>query len=135
MSSMTATKPATLDEIAAFLFGGMSNPINVARIPADIRAFLGVSTEHILLSRYTADKQKKHPEIKAESFGWLQELLDSGERLYDKKHHATVIQHREQPYVAVLKATKSGEEVYLQSFRRTDAKNIASLRKRNAGGD
>lgn len=135
MPSMTATKPATLDEIAAFLSGGMFNPINVARIPADIRVFLGASTEHILLSRYTADKQKKHPEITVASFGWLQELLDSGERLYDKKHHATVIQHREQPYVAVLKATKSGEEVYLQSFRRTDAKNIASLRKRNAGGD
>ena len=130
-----STATATVDEIAVFLSGSMSNPINVARVPADIRTFLGTSTDIILLSRYTADKQKKHPEITADSFFWLQELLDSGERLYDKKHHATVIQHREQPYVAVLKATKNGEEVYLQSFRRSDTKNIASLRKRNAGGD
>ena len=127
-------KQASIEEIAGFLAGNDTHPIAVATVPADIQSVLGTSTGHVLLSRYTADKQKKHPEITAESFRFLQELLDTGERLYDRKHHVTVIQHREQPYVAVLKATKSGEEVYLQSFRRTDAKNITSLRKRSAGG-
>jgi hypothetical protein len=107
----------------------------VAKTPLCILTKLGVSSNNVLLSRYTADKQKKHPEITAESFRWMQDLLDTGERLYDKSHHATVIQHRERPYVAVLKATKNGVEVYLQSFRRSDEKNIASLRKRSAGGD
>lgn len=134
MSGMNEAKPASIKEIAAFLSGSTPHPITVARTPADIRAVLGASSDSIQLSRYTADKQKKHPEITAESFRWLQELLDTGERLYDQKHHATVIQHREQPYMAVLKATKNGKEVYLQSFRRSDAKNIASLRKRSAGG-
>jgi hypothetical protein len=132
---MSETKPTTIDEIADLLSGAGSHPIVVASLPSDIRSFLGANTDNILLSRYTADKQKKHPEITAGSFRLLQELLDMGERIYDKKHHATVIQHWEQPYVAVLKATKSGEEVYLQSFRRSDAKNVASLRKRSAGGD
>lgn len=132
---MSETNPATIEEIANFLSGTKPHPIIVARLPADIRSFLCADTDNILLSRYTADKQKKHPEIIDESFRWLQELLDTGERIYDKKHHATVIQHREQPYIAVLKATKNGEEVYLQSFRRSDAKNIASLKKRSADGD
>jgi hypothetical protein len=134
ISPMGKIQQATIAEIADFLAGAAPHPIAVAKVPADIQSALGASAGHVLLSRYTADKQKKHPEITAESFRFLQELLDTGERLYDKKHHATVIQHREQPYVAVLKATKSGEEVYLQSFRRTDAKNITSLRKRSAGG-
>lgn len=134
ISAMGEIKQASIAEIADFLAGTAPHPIAVAKVPSDIQSALGASASHVLLSRYTADKQKKHPEITAESFRFLQELLDTGERLYDKKHHATVIQHREQPYVAVLKTTKSGEEVYLQSFRRTDAKNIASLRKRSAGG-
>jgi hypothetical protein len=134
ISVMGEIRQASIEEIAGFLAGNATHPIAVAAVPIDIQSALGASAVHVLLSRYTADKQKKHPEITAESFRFLQELLDTGERLYDKKHHATVIQHREQPYVAVLKATKSGEEVYLQSFRRTDAKNIASLRKRSAGG-
>ncbi|MDO9011727.1 MAG: hypothetical protein Q7U78_07970 [Gallionella sp.] len=132
---MNKINSATIEEIANFLSGAKPHPIIVAGLPDDICSVLCANTNNILLSRYTADKQKKHPEITYESFRWLQELLDSGQRIYDKKHHATVIQHREQPYVAVLKATKNGEEVYLQSFRRSDAKNIASLQKRSAGGD
>lgn len=106
----------------------------MAKVPLDIKAKLGATTDHVLLSRYTADKQKKHPEITAESYGKLQHLLDHGERLYDAKHHVTVVQHSSHPYVAVLKATQSGHEVYLQSFRRSDAKNVASLKRRGAGG-
>lgn len=127
------SRASSLQEIAEFMAGDAANPIPVAVVPTDIRQRLGASSEIVLLSRYTADKQRKHPEITAESFGWLQELLDGGERLYDQKHHATVIQHREEPYLAVLKATSDGSEVYLQSFRRTDAKNIASLKKRVNG--
>lgn len=132
---MRKTAPANIEEIEDFLSGINHHPIIVAMLPADIRSALSANTSTVLLSRYTADKQKKHPEITAESFRWLQELLDAGERIYDKKNHVTVIQLRDQPYLAVLKATKNSEEVYLQSFRRSDAKNIASLKKRNAGGD
>lgn len=132
---MRKTGPATIEEVEDFLAGLNQPPIIVAMLPADIRSALIANTSTVLLSRYTADKQKKHPKITAESFRWLQELLDTGERIYDKKNHVTVIQHRDQPYLAVLKSTKNSEEVYLQSFRRSDAKNISSLRKRNAGGD
>ena len=125
---------ASSDKINGFLAGSGIAPIAVASVPSDIKSALSAKTDYVLLSRYTADKQAKHPEITADSFTFLQEILDRGERLYDKHHHATIIHYRELPYVAILKVTADGGEVYLQSFRRSDAKNIASL-KRRAGGE
>ena len=107
---------ATLDEIAGFLAGHGKNPVCVAAIPIDIRDKLGALSDAVMMSRHTADKQLKHPEITAESYAWLQELLDDGERLYDKTHHATAILHRDQLYMAVLKVTRDKREVFLQSF-------------------
>lgn len=127
-------KTASIQEISNFLRGTGDKSIPVAMVPKDIVDKIGASTNVLLLSRYTADKQKKHPEITAESFSWLQDLLDKGERLYDREKHATVIQHRDQPYVAILKSTSDASEIYLQSFRRTDAKNLASLRRRVSSG-
>jgi len=130
---MIQTRVANRQEIKAFMAGTLERSIPIGLVPKDIKEHLGTSADVVLFSRYTADKQRKHPEITVDSFSWLQELLDNGARLYDKKHHATVIQHREHPYLAVLKSTSNGSEVYLQSFRRTDEKNLASLAKRVGG--
>lgn len=117
--------PATIRQ---FLESNRSDPVPVAVLPADIRKQLGVDTDRVLLSRYTADKQRKHPEITSDSYGWLQDLLDQGQRISGKPFHVVVIQRRGEWFVAVLKATQAGDEVYLQSFRRSDAKDIAKLR-------
>lgn len=125
---------ATIDEIQDFLQGNGNEPIPIAIAPKDISATLGVNAGAVFLSRYTADKQKKHPEITARHYaGLLQKVLNSGERLYDRKHHATVIYSENDPHVAVLKATQDKKWIFLQSFRRTDQKNINSLRKRVGG--
>lgn len=102
-------------------------PIPIAVLPSDIRENRA-NTDRVLLSRYTANKQRKHPEITAESYAWIQELIDHGERIIGRLLHIVVIQHRDQWFVAVLKATQARNEVYLQSFRRSDAKDIAKLR-------
>jgi hypothetical protein len=132
-SVVKSANTSSIDEIRDFLSGDGAGPIAVASVPADIKSAIGANSDVVLLSRYTADKQAKHPEITAESFGWLQKMLDDGERLYDKKHHATVIFYREQPFIAVLKSASGGAEVYLQSFRRSDVKNILSLKNRGGG--
>lgn len=126
---------ATVSEIAKFLAGAGESPLVVAALPPDVKKALGANTDAVIISRYTADKQAKHPEITADSFAWLQELIDNGERIYDVKNHVVVLQYREQPYLAVMKVTASGEYVFLQSFRRTDAKNIETLRARSAGNE
>lgn len=127
-----ATRPtvASLQEIEAFLAGESSDPLRIALAPRDIQAQIGATDSAIYLSRQTAVKQLKHPEITAQSYVWLQELLDNGERVYDRARHAIVIYLSGEPYVAVLKATADGMAIFLQSFRRTDAKNIEALRKR-----
>lgn len=115
--------------------GGGSDCITVARLPEDIRQRLAVSGKEVLLSRQTLEKQKKHPEITQEHYErFLQRLLDEGERIYDRERHVVVIQSASPPYVAVLKATRAGDEVYLQSLRRSDEKNIAALRARKGVG-
>lgn len=121
---------SSIVEIDRFLQGDTPGSIVVAHAPIDILERIGAINAEVLLSRYTANKQTKHPEITAESFEMLQVLLNTGERVYDKALHAVVISLDNPPYVAVLKATTDGTQVYLQSFRRTDAKNIDALRKR-----
>jgi len=123
-------KIATIAEIASFLAGRGNGPLVVARVPADIMQRLGASSSWLLLSRYTANKQKAHPEITSSSFGFLQEVLDIGERIYDREHHAVVVQRREKPYKAAVKVTRSGNEVYLQTFHRSDDRNISSIKRR-----
>jgi hypothetical protein len=115
--------------IRQFLESGDPGTIPIAALPLDIRERLAANTDQVLLSRYTAGKQKKHPEITAESYAdLLQKIIDNGERLPAKPLHAVVIQDRGEWFVAVLKVTKAGDEVYLQSFRRSDDKDIAKLR-------
>lgn len=130
----TAAAPAvaSLKEIEAFLSGASTEPIPIALAPRDIQAQIGAINRSIYLSRQTVLKQLKHPEITAESYAWLQELLDNGERVYDRARHAIVIYLRGAPYIAVLKATADGMAIFLQSFRRSDAKNIEALRKRKS---
>lgn len=128
-----AIRVASEQEIHAFLRGGGSAPMVVAEVPSDIQSRLGTSAVAVYLSRYTVEKQRKHPEITAQHYGRLQELLDGGERIYDKDNHVAVVHIGDEPYVAVLKATRDRREVYLQSFRRTDQKNIKALRKKGSG--
>lgn len=126
---------ATITEIGEFLSGNGVEPIILSKVPEDIKQSLGATSEFVLMSRYTADKQKKHPEITEASYAsLLQEVLDRGERLYDRQRHATIIYTSEKPYLAVLKVTADGKWIFLQSFRRTDDKNIGALKKRIGGG-
>lgn len=124
-NSMPVADAAT---IRKYLESDDPAPIPIAVLPSDIRENLGANTDRVLLSRYTANKQRKHPEITAESYAWIQDLIDHGERIIGRLLHVVVIQHRDQWFVAVLKATQARNEVYLQSFRRSDAKDIAKLR-------
>lgn len=120
-------------EIQALIDGRAVQPLSVAQLPADIALQLDARTFEVLLSRQTALKQATHPEITPESYALLNDLLKEGERVYDRARHVIVIWRKDQPYVAVLKVTANGQYVFLQSFRRSDQKNIESLLKRNAG--
>ena len=126
---------ATTDEIRGFLESSAKNPLDIATLPADIAIRLGAKSDTVLLSRYTADKQRKHPEVMPESYAELQSLLDNGERIYDKANHVIVVALKSTPWLAVLKVTNDFEWVFLQSLRRTDESNLKSLRKRIGGDD
>jgi hypothetical protein len=120
-------------EIQSLIDGQTTEPVTVAQLPTDIAFKLDARTFEVLLSRQTALKQATHPEITADSYAMLGDLLKEGQRVYDRDRHVIVIWRKDLPYVAVLKVTTGGEYVFLQSFRRSDDKNIESLLKRGAG--
>ena len=110
-----------------------ASALSIATLPSDIKARLGVRTDEVLLSHYTLNKQQKHPEIEFSDYGWLQSLLDNGERYADRAFHIIVFQYRGEWYEAVLKANKAGDEVYLQSFHRTNRGRVEKIKKRASG--
>jgi hypothetical protein len=128
-------KAAAVQQVRELLQSPAHEPVVVANLPGDIKERLQALSSEVWLSRETAEKQVKHPEITAESYGWLDELLLKGERIYDRARHVIVIWHQDRPYMAVLKVTKDNQYVFLQSFRRTDAKNVADIKNKNAGGN
>ena len=132
---MENKKVTALDEIIKFIDGNGLESIVVAAVPVDICTALGADSRSVLLSRYTVDKQVKHPEVTPEKYLELQLLLDAGERIYDKKNHVIVVYSMSALWMAVLKVTNDKQLVFLQSFRRTDQKNLQAIRKSAEGGD
>ena len=75
-TAMQPVRRATIQEIDALLNGVGVADLVVAQVPADIKDRLSAKSDDVLLSRYTAGKQSRHPEITAQSFSWLQSMLE-----------------------------------------------------------
>lgn len=83
-------------------------------------AQLGAKTQQVVLSEYTLSKQKaKHPELTIDEYASVQNVIDHGEVIQDAKDGSLIyILEEADGYVAVVKATKTGNAVFLSSFRR-----------------
>jgi len=119
-------------EFAAFVSGRSAGVQPVAVLPPDLQTALRTTARVVMLSQHTAPKQKKHPEINAAMYAWIQGILTDGEIHMDGDRHVVAAKVIGQWYVAVIKTTADRQELYLQSFRRSDAKNIARIRQRSA---
>jgi len=114
-----------------FVSGSVSGVHPVAVLDPHLQKKLGSKVRTVLLSQETVVKQRRHPEIGAHDYRMLQSLLDHGEIRSDRKRHFLAMRQNGSWHVAVVKSTTSGHEVYLQSLRRSDDKNIAALRARS----
>lgn len=84
---------------------------------------LGAKTQQVVISEYTLTKQKaKHPELRRDEYAGVQYVLDHGTR-YPGNTPSTwmYILEEENGYVAVIKVTREGNEVFLSSLRRLSA--------------
>jgi hypothetical protein len=90
---------------------------------ADAKA-IGAKARVAKLSDETMRKQvKRHPELKAAEYSWIQSALERGQRRQDSERSAIYVLEQD-GYVAVVKATQTGEGVFVTSFRRLSRQQV-----------
>jgi hypothetical protein len=73
----------------------------------------------VTISAETARKQAaRHKELSAGEYRFVQEAITRGTRVQDTDMSAVYLLEDDSGYVTVVKATRSGEAVFLTSFRR-----------------
>lgn len=82
---------------------------------------IGSKARAVLLSPETAMKQRReHPELSTDEYGMVQETIDRGREIQDTES-TLVYLLEEGGYVSVIKATRTGKAIFMQSFRRLSA--------------
>ena len=87
----------------------------------------------MVLSAETALKQyTKHPEIGMDDYAIVQATLERCELRKDRDLHIGIVHEAQGWYYAVLKTTKTGKVVFLQSLRKTTLSEIERMRARSS---
>lgn len=101
---------------------GAAGVVPVAAVPRDMADRLGADTTMIGISRETVDKQlRNHPEVLADDYAALAEVLDGGKVVTQSKTHLAFVGRGDLPWIAIVKRTGDGRELYLTSFYRTSS--------------
>lgn len=95
----------------------------IAKLPAADAHAIGSQTATVLLSAESMRKQKnEHPELTPEEYAFAQTAIDGGTKVKDSAHSLVYILEEAGAdaggYVTVVKATRTGETVFLTSLRR-----------------
>jgi SPP1 gp7 family putative phage head morphogenesis protein len=95
----------------------------IAKLPAADAHAIGSQTATVLLSADTMQKQRReHGELSPEEYAKAQDAIDSGVKVQDTAHSLIYILEEAGAdaggYVTVVKATRTGETVFLTSLRR-----------------
>ena len=92
-------------------------PIGI--LTQDAAATIGASARVVRISEETVLKQaQRHPELAAAEYTAVQEAISTGIAVQDGPRSLVYILDESSGYVSVVKATVSGEAVFLVSFRR-----------------
>lgn len=91
----------------------------------------GAATSIVLLSSDTADKQaKRHPEVSAETYRMLPEIVEKSERVVAGKVTHYVAQLGAHWWHLVVRVTKLGDAVYLSTLHSVGADRLAKTWRR-----
>lgn len=98
---------------------------SVAALPEGDAAAIGARTRTVSMSAETALKQAaRHPELTPAEYGQVQDAISRGRRIQDTARSAIYLLEDAQGYVTVVKATRTGDAVFLTSFRRLSADEV-----------
>lgn len=118
----------SVDLIQSWLIDGgfmdwLSKPVGawpLIRLTADDAASIGANTRIADLSAETALKQaRRHPELSARDYAMAQRTVEEAtHRIKDGPRSLIFLREAEDGHVMVVKATRSGEGMFVTSFRR-----------------
>lgn len=124
-----AVREAALKDIATswrvqrILRDGAPGLAPIAALPDDMTRAIGADTPIVSVSRETADKQLlRHPELLADDYAKLGEMLTSGRVIrQDDRNLVFLSRDTDRPWLAVIKRTLKGDELYLTTFYRVSS--------------
>ena len=103
----------------------------IAVINEKFAAQIGASTTTVLLSDDTLLKQiinRQGQDIGVDEYALVQPTLEMPTIVTDDRpYHYTFFRRNNKVYVAVIKVTRDGKEIYLQSFRYGDEKKLQKI--------
>ena len=124
------------EDFAAFInrVGGSPEQRPVAVLPPKIKEALGSASGIVRLSSYTVAKQRLHRRgqaFTAVDYQRVQDMLDKGLVLKESATHLQVFKEIEgKIWKAVVKQTKTGDEIYLQSLHRATALQLRGAKRK-----
>ena len=81
----------------------------LAHLEQGVVSRLGAKTQLVALSEDTLKKQlREHPEITIQEYALIQDIVDRGREIIDAKDGSLIYVLKEEGYVAVIKATRTG---------------------------
>ena len=105
--------------------GSAKGSAPVAMLPEELAGALGSRTRVVQYSDYTSTKGRmRHPEVTANEFAHIDRMLSEGS-VYQRSEHSSRIftETREDGvWVAVVKATRDGGELFLSTYYRASAR-------------
>ncbi|MBI5646678.1 MAG: minor capsid protein [Ignavibacteriae bacterium] len=114
------------------LEGKGSGNVTAAIMSKALQKAIGVQTNSVLLSSETvAEQAVKHPEMTPDDYRALPVIIGDPDVVIRERADTLIFTRSgEVWYHAVARGTKDGSAVYLRSFRKTDAQDVARVRKR-----
>ena len=115
------------------IMDGAPGSVPIAALDASLSTRLGSKTSLVSISDATVEKQQdRHPELKAEDYERLVDLLQAGKVVTQGDTHLAFVEKVvDLPWIAVLKRTRDGREMFLVSmYRSASARYVARLLER-----
>jgi len=110
--------------------GNIAGEIPIAVLPKEYMECIGTRTNIVRLSAETLGAHMHHPEITTDDYLNLQTIIEQAQVIVqDGVNTIVFITMGNKYYHAVIKATKTGEALFITSLRPTDKKDIERAKK------
>ena len=122
-------------EFARLARGERKLGLPLAALSDDLRKALKTQARVVQMSAATVAKQRRrHPEVRAEDYALVQEAIHRGEVRHAGERIHLVFEKDGKWWLAALKRTQAGDELYFLTLHRLSDQSLIRARKKQQGG-